>query len=263
MLDMMSWAEALPAIAGNLDVDPFGTVRALSVLAARATAKPGANRVAFLEALMECGIHPISVALGMIDRPKGDRGHFVSFQPVRGLAKRLGVDLGSAHLHHVNPQGYLWLHGTDPAGRVDWPEGLSIIPTSLSLPGYSQGGKSVVLPDGLRVDGHVFADHMIFRNLPPGLVVRGNLCVERCLRWDGLIPDDAVIGGRVICDDFPKSVQMGLKNRSYPSGVTLETWRDFHAALPSALSAGMTRSELAYRLWADEVGYRADGGDAP
>lgn len=55
------------------------------------------------------------------------------------------------------------------------------------------------LPSGLRVGGDVWANGCRrLRHLPSGLVVGGDLFLRGCPAWDGAVPKDAEIGGRVI-----------------------------------------------------------------
>lgn len=55
------------------------------------------------------------------------------------------------------------------------------------------------LPDGLRVGGDLWADGcQSLSRLPADLVVDGDLLLRGCRAWDGMLPVDARVGGRVL-----------------------------------------------------------------
>jgi hypothetical protein len=71
------------------------------------------------------------------------------------------------------------------------------------------------LSPGLRVGGNAFLAHSQIAALPGRLIVGGDLDMEGCHVWNGRIPQDARVGGRVYTD-------------RHPGGVALDAWRHLH-----------------------------------
>jgi hypothetical protein len=67
------------------------------------------------------------------------------------------------------------------------------------------------LPDGLAAGVLALWNCSSLKTLPENLVVVGDLYMNGCSAWDGIIPASARIG-RIVTDDYPK-------------GVTLAEWR--------------------------------------
>jgi hypothetical protein len=86
------------------------------------------------------------------------------------------------------------------------------------------------LPEGLRVgeaedriEGHLWLRGCsALERLPGGLVVGGCIDLRGCAAWDGIIPPDARIGGRIITDAYPG------KTTKEEGGITLADWRATH-----------------------------------
>lgn len=79
---------------------------------------------------------------------------------------------------------------------------LAGLPTGLNVGGDLEVSRCPALtrlPSGLRVGGDVWASGCRrLRHLPSGLVVGGDLLLRGCPAWDGVIPKDAEIGGRIL-----------------------------------------------------------------
>jgi hypothetical protein len=92
-----------------------------------------------------------------------------------------------------------------------------------SLPDHFQVGGSFwltetslrLLPDDLQVGKSLWLGETPLQRLPNGLRVGDNLGLEGCRSWDGRIPEDAVIGGRVFTD-------------RHGEGLLLADWRLLH-----------------------------------
>jgi hypothetical protein len=87
------------------------------------------------------------------------------------------------------------------------------VPAGLDL---SEMSGLTALPRRLSIDGPLRLDGCSgLRSIPEGLSLNGFLCLVRCGNWDGQIPADADIGGKV-------------KTNLHPEGVTLDKWRKLH-----------------------------------
>jgi hypothetical protein len=102
----------------------------------------------------------------------------------------------------------LWLTGTQ----------VRVLPPDLKVGGSLdlQGTPLTVLPDGLVVNGDLNLKRTPVVALPTGLLIRKDLWLQDCRRWDGRIPEDAVIKGRILTDGHP-----------HP-GIPLPEWRALH-----------------------------------
>lgn len=93
--------------------------------------------------------------------------------------------------------------------------GVKLIPCHLLL---ADSGSLQTLPEGLMVGGNLdLASCKSLLALPSGLYVEDDLYLSGCCSWDGVIPEDAVVRGRVITEKHP-----------HP-GVTLAEWRKLQA----------------------------------
>jgi hypothetical protein len=79
----------------------------------------------------------------------------------------------------------------------------------------------VALPDNLVVKGELnLLGCDAFVVLPRGLRVKGSLLVSHCPRWDGRIPEDAVVGGEIYTNAHPYGVpSLGEWRERYPEGA--------------------------------------------
>jgi hypothetical protein len=93
---------------------------------------------------------------------------------------------------------------------VDFKWGRTVFPANLGL--YFS---AVDLPDGLTVAGSLVLHRTRCSVLPERLAVVETLSLVDCRDWDGRIPADARVGGRIIT---------GTDDR----GVKLEAWRQAH-----------------------------------
>jgi hypothetical protein len=91
------------------------------------------------------------------------------------------------------------------------------VPPGLKVGGWLEfaGCASLeTLPDGLKVGGGLnLAECKALRRLPAGLVVATDLDLRLCLAWDGVVPPDAVIGGKIITDRHPRGVGLVVHHR--------------------------------------------------
>ena len=117
-------------------------------------------------------------------------------------------------LHHRHLDVSLDLSGLDwvttlPGGLVvegdlalSGCRALTGLPTGLNVGGDLEVSRCPALtrlPARLRVGGDIWAcGCRRLRHLPSGLVVDGDLLLRGCPAWDGVIPEDAEIGGRVV-----------------------------------------------------------------
>jgi hypothetical protein len=97
--------------------------------------------------------------------------------------------------------------------------GLTALPDGLTVGAWLWLGETRItaLPDGLTVPGTLVLKKTPLATLPQGLTVNGNLDVTGCSAWDGVIPPDARIRGRIYLDGFPM-------------GITLEDFRKRESA---------------------------------
>jgi len=106
--------------------------------------------------------------------------------------------------------GSLWLD------RHVWvselPEGLEVAETLMVH------RSDLRLPAGLRVGGELWLDTSSLHALPAGLVVAGSLWIRHCGSWDGLIPADARVKGRVFSDPHPNGLPLDEWRARYPLG---------------------------------------------
>jgi hypothetical protein len=188
----LAWAAlALPEPAARMGA------LAEAALTALAAGKRGAIR----STLAELGVSPLSVAFGLwwtADRnpvfaPQRRAGvsHFFDMNAARALAKGLGV--APAFADRIGRDGGVWLRGMNLAGL---PPGFTLVPGNLELINVP----IPVLPDGLKVGGDLLLSGSGIQSLPPGLVVQGDLDLRRCAVWDGLVPGDAQVMGKVYDD---------------------------------------------------------------
>jgi hypothetical protein len=244
LLEAWGWRAALDAIAHGLPKAPFGMIRALAAVADLATSNHRwLDRDLVAADLDQLGIHPLAVALGLVERGgrKGDENN--AFR-ARTLAKRLGV---APDLVQVSSKGEFrpafW-----PDTVTAWPKGLNIIATTMVFDGRGTRTKPPLLPDGLQVAGKLYLRMTDLRLLPAGLQVVGDLHLERFRareRWQVTIPPDARIGGRIFTDDTPGGGSTG--------GVTLTEWWNTKRSDPSPEAEAerldqVRRDELAQLL---------------
>lgn len=72
------------------------------------------------------------------------------------------------------------------------------------------------LPDGIEARSLFLNRNVNLKSLPGGMrLVDGSLDMTGCVSWDGIIPEDAVIGFKVYTD-------------LHPEGITLDEWRRLH-----------------------------------
>jgi hypothetical protein len=72
------------------------------------------------------------------------------------------------------------------------------------------------IPRGLWVAGDLLLDGCVdLETIGPELIVTGACQIFDCWHWDGRIPPDARIGGRVVTN-------------KHPYGISLERWRAQH-----------------------------------
>lgn len=92
---------------------------------------------------------------------------------------------------------------------------------NLTVNSYFQlaGLKIERLPAGMRVFSALdLSGCKTLAVLPVGLEVRDDLYLQGCTSWDGVIPEDAKIGGRIFCDVLDMA-----------NGVNLGKWRELEA----------------------------------
>lgn len=97
------------------------------------------------------------------------------------------------------------------------------------------------LPPGASIGGHLLlADLPGLVALPDGLEVGGDLTLARCPSWNGQIPKDARIGGRIVTDaDSPQGISDG---RNWIVGVSLAEWLWKETALNQQIPASVLRT---------------------
>jgi hypothetical protein len=140
---------------------------------------------------------------------------------------QLGLEAWGRHRNiaeGVDLSGSRWVQ-TLPEGTVfDGSLIIENIPVQDNLPdGLAVGGELILegtdrkdLPEGLRVGKNLDLNGSLLRTLPKGLKVGGNLDLGGCRDWDGLIPEDAAIGGEIFAPSAAK-------------GLTLAQWRQRHS----------------------------------
>jgi hypothetical protein len=111
-----------------------------------------------------------------------------------------------------------WPWGRTVEGDLDFTqtEWLKVLPRGLRVKGslLLLHSSIVALPEDLDVKA-LHLEGTDFVNLPRGLVVRDFLDMADCPRWDGRIPADARVEGKLVTD-------------RHPDGITLPRWRRLH-----------------------------------
>jgi hypothetical protein len=75
------------------------------------------------------------------------------------------------------------------------------------------------LPAGFAIDGPLDLRYSCrFTGFPPGLRIGGWLNLEGCEGWNGEIPEDMIIAGKIYTDAFPVT-------NAGAGGITLAEWR--------------------------------------
>ena len=131
-----------------------------------------------------------------------------------GMVLRGGLDLSEACIEHL-PRD-LRVGGTldlQSSAIEDLPEGLWV-GGQLNLWETPIGE----LPLNLRVEGTIDLEASDIRSLSAGLWVGEDLCLPRCHSWDGQIPADAHVGGKVQTDTHPTGISLKGWRRKHPHG---------------------------------------------
>jgi hypothetical protein len=83
------------------------------------------------------------------------------------------------------------------------------------------------LSDGWEVGDLWLGGAVFLERLPAGLKVKGDLSMERCPSWDGIIPEDAEIGQCLFTDAFPCEFQTSRvgSRGGRTGGLSLDAWR--------------------------------------
>jgi hypothetical protein len=160
----------------------------------------------------------------------------VAIQILKGVASAdpafaqagLEVWLG-AHDNRLRGRGRLDLSGQ--AWVTNLPAGLGV-DQLLSLGGTSIralperlhvgrltliGSQVASLPDSLWVDGWLDIGDAPVVHLPKGLVV-DRLDLRDCVTWDGIIPEDALVGAAVWSDEHPLGIELPAWRALHPNG---------------------------------------------
>jgi hypothetical protein len=115
-----------------------------------------------------------------------------------------------------------WLKGRKARGDLnlsyrDWvltlPEALDV-EGNLMLP--CKGIER--LPRDLKIGSNLWLERSPIVSLPEGLDVRFSIWLRRCRDWDGRIPADARVGGRVFSDRHIQGVPLAEWRARYPLG---------------------------------------------
>jgi hypothetical protein len=141
-------------------------------------------------------------------------------------------DLGNAILEACEGLlvGQSWTFGKDPRpyGNPTAPlpvaQHLTALPVGLRVEGglTLEGCERLAqLPAGLAIQDDLCLRRSGITALPPRLSVGGNLLLEGCGPWDGRIPEDADIRGRICTDAFPFNAF-----HRFTCGLSLAEWRE-------------------------------------
>jgi hypothetical protein len=108
---------------------------------------------------------------------------------------------------NLQVKGHLFLEGTS----------LAALPPSLQVGGNLNASGTLVadLPANFRVGGNFILSMTLLCSLPPGLVVGGSLGLVACPQWDGVVPADTQVQGRI-------------HTSLHPQGLPLKAWRQAH-----------------------------------
>ena len=74
------------------------------------------------------------------------------------------------------------------------------------------------LPERLRVGADLYLDRSLIASLPRGLKVGAGLWLRHCPHWDGRIPEDARVEGRVFTEPHPHGLRLEAWRARFPLG---------------------------------------------
>jgi hypothetical protein len=201
--------------------DPVGALEGLAALATSVSPRTKTWPL-LVERLRTLGIHPLSVAWAI---PKDGPGH-TWHGPAQRLAERLGFTMGTFRWDTIGDRTIVIQKG--------WPAGLKVMPTDLSLHAIPEAG----LPPDLTVGGNLRIAVDVPFVLPLDLTVLGNLDLEQAPGWDGKLPDDCRIKGRVHTNVFQGYWRVTGNDRRVGGGVTLQAYRAYERHLAERLARG-------------------------
>jgi hypothetical protein len=113
---------------------------------------------------------------------------------------------------------------------------LASLPKGLVVDGYCTLWETQVrsLPEGLQVGQGLLLFGETIQTLPEGLRVGGELDLKGCGAWDGRIPPDAEVGGKIRSNCHSKDLTLKQWRAKFPDGVG---WRD-GAKIPAVTPEG-------------------------
>jgi hypothetical protein len=87
---------------------------------------------------------------------------------------------------------------------------LTALPDQFTVKGSLdlKGSGVSALGDGLTVGGSLGLEGTPIQTLPSKLAIGGDLFLYECVQWDGCVPEDARVGGRIFTEDHPQGVAL-------------------------------------------------------